>query len=183
MAESGAAPRKQRHRRNNVAAQRRRRDFCILLVRPSSFEIQNHDGLFHRSLKRQRRKSRGFLRWRFLKLRYLPVRTPKVFHNKAQGKRVELQARRVPPWVDVNLIDRPRNQATTCPPAHRGRDNARRIAVSAKWRIVVAVILDRCVFLPDNPGWRHAAAPLGLPWALMCNTFGVMIFEKVQHQK
>ena len=83
----------------------------------------------------------------------------------------------------MQMIDRPRNQATTYPPARRGRNNARRIAVSAKWRIVVAVILDRWVFFSDNPGWRHAAAPLGLPWALMFNTFGVMILEKAQHQK
>ena len=48
---------------------------------------------------------------------------------------------------------------------------------------MVAVILDRGVFLPDNPGWRHAAAPLGLPWALVSNTFGVMTLGKAQHQK
>ena len=103
--------------------------------------------------------------------------------QQSPGPVIRATARITPPWVDVNLIDRPRNQATTCPPARRGRNNARRIAVSAKWRIEVAVILDRCVFLPANPGWRHAAAPLGLPWALMCNTFGVLILEKTQYHK
>ena len=37
--------------------------------------------------------------------------------------------------------------------------------------------------LRSNPGWRHGAAPLGLPWAKFCNAFGVRNYQIAQLQK
>ena len=59
--------------------------------------------------------------------------------------------------------------------ADRGRNKPWAIAVSTSWPRIASVMLDRGNLLRSNPGWRHATASLGLPWAKICNAFGARI--------